>query len=79
MNIFENIIALQASLFNKIKIEKNQEIFEKLNFISENEILKKFDESNPFSTKKELISRNNSQDNDLGFETDVEKINLVLF
>jgi len=73
LNIFENIINLQVSLINKITNEKNEEIFDKLNFISENEISKQFDEDNPFSSKKELISRVNSQYSDLGFETDIEK------
>lgn len=38
LNIFENIINLQVSLINKITNEKNEEIFDKLNLISENEI-----------------------------------------
>ncbi|WP_338973792.1 hypothetical protein [Spiroplasma endosymbiont of Tricholauxania praeusta] len=73
LNIFENIINLQVSLINKITNEKNEEIFNKLNLISENEISKQFDEKNPFSSKKELISRVNSQYSELGFETDIEK------
>ncbi|WP_342266129.1 hypothetical protein [Spiroplasma endosymbiont of Villa modesta] len=61
LNIFENIINLQVSLINKITNEKNEKIFDKLNFISENEISKQFDEDNPFSSKKQLISRVNIQ------------------
>lgn len=73
LNIFENIIDLQVSLINKITNDKDEEIIDKLNFISENEISKQFDEINPFSSKKELISRVNSRYSDLGFETDIEK------